>query len=81
MIRVVLDTNILISALLQQQGLPARSFLMTIAGTTAQLCVSSDIHAGFRKKGVRQDTEEKWDDIANVAKGASPQWIFRSRRH
>jgi len=38
MIRVVLDTNILISALLQPQGLPARIFLMTIAGTAAQLC-------------------------------------------
>jgi len=40
MIRVVLDTNILISALLQPQGLPARTFLMALAGTTAQLCVS-----------------------------------------
>jgi hypothetical protein len=54
---------------------------MTIAGTTAQLCVSGDISAGFRKKGVRQDIEEKWDDIANAVKEASPQWIFRSRRH
>ena len=31
MIRVVLDTNILVSALLQPQGLPARTFLMTLA--------------------------------------------------
>jgi predicted nucleic acid-binding protein len=30
MIRVVLDTNILISALLNPQGLPAQVFLMTI---------------------------------------------------
>jgi predicted nucleic acid-binding protein len=37
MIRVVLDTNILVSALLQPQGLPARALLMTLAGTTAQL--------------------------------------------
>jgi len=42
MIRVVLDTNILISALLQPQGLPARTFMMVLAGTTAQLCVSGD---------------------------------------
>jgi predicted nucleic acid-binding protein len=40
MIRVVLDTNILISALLQPQGLPARTFLMTLSRTMAQLCVS-----------------------------------------
>jgi hypothetical protein len=32
MIRVVLDTNILISALLSPQGLPAQVFLMTIVG-------------------------------------------------
>ena len=49
MIRVVLDTNILISALLQPQGLPARIFLMTIAGTAAQLCVSGDVYAEYEE--------------------------------
>lgn len=49
MIRVVLDTNILVSALLQPQGLPARTFLMTIAGTTVQLCVSGDIYAEYEE--------------------------------
>jgi putative PIN family toxin of toxin-antitoxin system len=49
MIRVVLDTNILISALLQPQGLPARIFLMTMAGTTTQLCVSGDIYAEYEE--------------------------------
>jgi len=42
MIRVVLDTNILVSALLQPQGFPARAFLITLAGITAQLCISGD---------------------------------------
>ncbi len=49
MIRVVLDTNILVSALLQPQGLPARTFLITLAGTTAQLCVSGDIYAEYEE--------------------------------
>jgi putative PIN family toxin of toxin-antitoxin system len=49
MIRVVLDTNILVSALLQPQGLPARTFLMTLAGTRAQLCVSGDIYAEYEE--------------------------------
>jgi putative PIN family toxin of toxin-antitoxin system len=49
MIRVVLDTNILISALLQPQGLPARTFLMALAGTTAQLCVSGDVYAEYEE--------------------------------
>jgi uncharacterized protein len=49
MIRVVLDTNILVSALLQSQGLPARIFLITLAGATAQLCVSGDIYAEYEE--------------------------------
>ncbi len=49
MIRVVLDTNILVSALLQPQGLPARTFLMVLAGTTVQLCVSGDIYAEYEE--------------------------------
>jgi putative PIN family toxin of toxin-antitoxin system len=49
MIRVVLDTNILISALLQPQGLPARVFLTALAGTKAQLCVSGEIYAEYEE--------------------------------
>src|SRR5260370_41524587 len=49
MIRVVLDTNILISALLQPQGLPARTFLMALAGTTARLCVSGEVYAEYEE--------------------------------
>ncbi len=49
MIRVVLDTNILVSALLHPQGLPARVFLIALAGTTAQLCVSGDIYAEYEE--------------------------------
>lgn len=49
MIRVVLDTNILISALLQPQGLPARTFVLVLAGTTTQLCVSGDVYAEYEE--------------------------------
>src|ERR1700730_18352348 len=49
MIRVVLDTNILVSALLQPQGLPAQTFLTTVGGTAAQLCVSGDIYAEYEE--------------------------------
>jgi putative PIN family toxin of toxin-antitoxin system len=49
MIRVVLDTNILISALLQPKSLPARTFLTALAGTKAQLCVSGDIYAEYEE--------------------------------
>jgi hypothetical protein len=42
MIRVVLDTNILVSALLQRQSLPARTFLTALDGDKARLCVTGD---------------------------------------
>jgi len=49
MVRVVLDTNILISALLQPESLPAKSFLMTLAGEAAQLCVSGDVYSEYEE--------------------------------
>ena len=49
MIRLVLDTNILISALLQPVGLPAQVFLMTTPGTGFQLCISGDIYAEYEE--------------------------------
>jgi len=48
-VRVVLDTNVLVSALLQPQGLPARAFLTAIAGARAQLCVSGDIYTEYEE--------------------------------
>jgi predicted nucleic acid-binding protein len=49
MIRVVLDTNVVVSALLQPQSAPSRAFLMTIAGTMVQLCVSGDVCAEYEE--------------------------------
>lgn len=49
MIRVVLDTNILISALLSPQGPPSQVFLMTILEPDTQLCVSGDIYAEYEE--------------------------------
>ena len=42
MIGVVLDTNIVVSALLIPQGPPARVFLMALQNQDTQLCVSAD---------------------------------------
>lgn len=49
MIRVVLDTNILVSALLTPQGLPARVFVLAIMEPETQLCVSGDIYAEYEE--------------------------------
>jgi len=49
MIRVVLDTNILISALLSPQGPPSQVFLTTILEPDTQLYMSGDIYAEYEE--------------------------------
>jgi putative PIN family toxin of toxin-antitoxin system len=49
MIRVVLDTNILISAVLTPLGPPTQVFLMTLMQPDTQLCVSGDIYAEYEE--------------------------------
>ena|SRR5438034_2458948 len=49
MIRVVLDTNILISALLSPVGPPAQVFLMTLVDPDTRLYVSGDIYAEYEE--------------------------------
>ena len=49
MIRVVLDTNILVSALLNSQGPPAEVFLLTVLEPDLQLCMSGDIYAEYEE--------------------------------
>src|SRR3954452_11828772 len=48
MIRVVLDTNVLVSALLQPLGPSAQIFLLALAGAI-QLCVSGPIYAEYEE--------------------------------
>jgi putative PIN family toxin of toxin-antitoxin system len=49
MIRVVFDTNILVSALLQPQGIPARLLLFAFTGSMIQLCVSGEVYAEYEE--------------------------------
>lgn len=48
MIRVVLDTNIVVSALLQPLGPSAQVFLLAL-GDTVQMCVSGSIFAEYEE--------------------------------
>jgi putative PIN family toxin of toxin-antitoxin system len=48
MIRVVLDTNIIVSALLQPLGPPAQVFMLAIGGSL-QLCVSGKVYAEYEE--------------------------------
>jgi len=60
MIRVVLDTNIVVSALLQPLGPPAQVFLLAIGGSI-QLCISGSVYAEYeeviRRPRFRRDEE------------------------
>src|SRR5271169_2910786 len=61
MIRIVLDTNVLISALLSSQGPPARVLLMILLDPDTQLCVSGDIHAEYEEV-IRRSCFKRSDD-------------------
>jgi uncharacterized protein len=48
MIRVVLDTNVIVSALLQPLGPPAAVFML-VAGGAVRLCVSGKVYAEYEE--------------------------------
>ncbi|MGA2593549.1 MAG: putative toxin-antitoxin system toxin component, PIN family [Bryobacteraceae bacterium] len=48
MIRVVRDTNVIVSALLQPLGPPAAVFLLVVGGAV-QLCVSGNLYAEYEE--------------------------------
>ena len=60
MIRVVLDTNISVSALLQPLGPPAQVFLLAVGGSI-QLCLSGNVFAEYeeviRRPRLRRDEQ------------------------
>ena len=62
MIRIVLDTNIFISSLLQPRGLPAEVLTLALVGERVRLCVSAEIYSEYeeviRRPRFRRDEEE-----------------------
>jgi uncharacterized protein len=76
MIRVVLDTNILISALLSPQGQPAQVFLMTILDPDTQLCVSGDIFAEYEEVIRRPRFHRSDSEIATVLRTIRDEGVW-----
>ena len=66
MIRVVLDTNVLISALLQPQGRPAQVLLLTTAGPAARLCMSAEVYAEYEEVIRRPRFKRNENEISEV---------------
>jgi predicted nucleic acid-binding protein len=48
MTRVVIDTNIIVSALLQPLGPPAQVFLLAVSGSI-QLCLTGEVYAEYEE--------------------------------
>src|ERR1700719_2815075 len=67
MIRVVLDTNIIVSALLQPLG-PSAQLLILALGGSIQLCVSGSIYAEYEEVISRPRFARSADIIATTLK-------------
>lgn len=82
MIRVVLDTNVVISALLQPQGLPAEVLLITLAGKAAQLCISGEVYAEYEEVIRRPRFKRGENEIANTLRAIRQAgiWVKPSQR-
>jgi len=65
MIRVVLDTNIVVSALLQPLGPPAQVLVLALGGSI-QLCVSGSIYAEYEEVLRRPRLKRSEDIIAGA---------------
>lgn len=68
MIRIVLDTNIFVSALLRPHGIPAQIFLSGITGTKIQLCVSGEVYAEYEEVIRRPRLKRSQNQIESALK-------------
>lgn len=66
MIRVVFDTNVFVSALLQPLGPPAQLFVLAIAGITIQLCATGEIYAEYEEVIRRSKFKRTQTEIENA---------------
>jgi len=73
--RVVLDTNIIVSALLQPLGPPAQIFLLTMSGPL-QLCMSGSIYTEYEEVISRQRFGRDESTIAEVLKTIRAQSLW-----
>src|SRR5437660_8590841 len=76
MIRVVLDTNIIVSALLQPLGPSAQVFLSALGGSI-QMCVSGEIYAEYEEVISRPRLKRPDDVIQSTLQSIREQgfWV------
>lgn len=81
MIRVVLDTNIIVSALLQPAGPPARTFTLVL-GDGLQLCVSATVYAEYEEVISRPRLQRSQETIAGTLQAIREKgfWVRPAQR-
>jgi uncharacterized protein len=75
MIRVVLDTNIIVSALLQPLGPPAQVFMLALGGSI-QLCVSGSVYAEYEEVISRPRLQRCEDIVASALHAIREQGLW-----
>ena len=82
MIRIVVDTNVLVSALLQPQGFPAEILVEALAGERVQHCVSADIYAEYEEVIRRPRFKRSEWEIESALRAIREQalWVKPSQR-
>jgi putative PIN family toxin of toxin-antitoxin system len=76
MIRVVLDTNILVSALLSPEGPPALLFRTALLGQENRLCVSGEVYAEYDEVIRRPNLRRSESQIAATLRSIREMGIW-----
>lgn len=82
MIRVVIDTNIFISALLQPNGHPAQILVLALASENVRLCISADIYAEYEEVVRRPKFKRNENEIGDALRAIREQglWVKPSQK-
>jgi putative PIN family toxin of toxin-antitoxin system len=78
MIRVVIDTNIIVSALLQPLGPPAQVFLLAVSGSI-QLCITGEVYAEYEEV-IRRPRFRRDESVIIAALDSIREKVFGSAR-
>ena len=82
MIRVVLDTNVLISAVLSPNGPPARILQLALARAEAELCLSGAVYAEYEEVLRRPRLRRSEAEIESILRAVHDCgfWVKPTRR-
>jgi putative PIN family toxin of toxin-antitoxin system len=82
MIRVVLDTNVLVSAILSPFGPPARILQLALARADVELCLSGEVYAEYEDVLRRPRLHRSEAEIASILRAVHDCgfWVKPTRR-